>query len=151
MENYFEVSVRYDKLTEDGMCKKVKECYIMNALTFAEAEKTAQEYVAQCWCGEFDVTAIKIVKLADVVATTDNGADRYYLIKHKVVTHDEKTGKEKEHTEKIIFQASDINDARNRHKEYNADWLLDGEPMSIVETKYIEYINVNNNEGRQNI
>lgn len=147
MKNYFEVSVSYEKLNEDGMNKRVKECYLMEAVSFTDAENTAQEYVAQYWCGEFDVTAIKIVKFAEVVTTSDIGADRYYLIKFKTVTLDERTGKNKEYTEKIVIQASDINDARNRHKEYIAGWLMSGELVSIVETKYTYYIAFNNNEN----
>ena len=43
MNSYFEVGVRYDKTMEDGVIRKVTENYLLDALSFTEAEKRATE------------------------------------------------------------------------------------------------------------
>ena len=38
MSNWFLAGIRYDKVLEDGMEKKVTEYYLVDALSFTEAE-----------------------------------------------------------------------------------------------------------------
>ena len=45
MANWFETKVRYDKMMENGMQKKVTEPYLVDALTFTEAEARITEEV----------------------------------------------------------------------------------------------------------
>lgn len=39
MNSYFEVGVRYDKTMENGVVRKVTENYLLDAVSFTEAEK----------------------------------------------------------------------------------------------------------------
>ena len=38
MANWFECKVKYDKMMENGLLKKVNEPYLVDALSFTEAE-----------------------------------------------------------------------------------------------------------------
>ena len=49
---WFEVKLRYDKVHEDGHEKKVTESYVVEALSFGEAEKTAIEFLGGYVSGE---------------------------------------------------------------------------------------------------
>ena len=53
MANWFECRVKYDKMLENGMQKKVTEPYLVDALSFTEAEARIIEEVSPFISGEF--------------------------------------------------------------------------------------------------
>ena len=57
--NWFECKIRYEKVMEDGLQKKVTESYVVDALSFSEAEKRIIEEMSSYISGEFDVADIK--------------------------------------------------------------------------------------------
>lgn len=139
MNRYYEVGVRYDKTMEDGAVRKVTENYLLDALSFTEAEKRITEEMEAYISGEFQVVAEKITNIAEVVATDDLSADRFYKVKHNIITIDEKTGKEKKQAQYIIVQASSVDDARDRYKRHVEGWLADLQLEAVSETKYMDY------------
>lgn len=78
MNSYFEVGVRYDKTMDDGVARKVTETYLLDALTFTEAEKRATEEMEAYISGEFRVVTEKITNISEVVTTDDDSADKFY-------------------------------------------------------------------------
>ena len=56
---WFECKVRYDQTQENGSQKPVTEQYVVDALSFAEAEKRITEEMAPYISGEFEVTDVK--------------------------------------------------------------------------------------------
>lgn len=139
MNSYFEVGVRYDWKMEDGVIRKVTENYLLDALSFTEAEKRATEEMKAYISGEFRVVTEKITNIAEVVTTDDVSADKFYKVKHSIITFDEKTAKEKKKAQYIIIQASSIDDARDRYKQYIKGWFVDVVLEAVSETKYMNY------------
>lgn len=88
MNTYFEVGVRYDKTMEDGVIRKVTENYLLDAISFTEAEKRATEEMEAYISGEFRVVTEKITNIAEVVTTDDASADKFYKVKHSLITID---------------------------------------------------------------
>lgn len=70
MSLYFECSVRYDKMQQNGSVKKVTEKYIVDALTFTEAEARIIEAITPYISGEYSIPAIKKTKIAEVFTTS---------------------------------------------------------------------------------
>ena len=56
---WFECKIRYEKMQEDGIQKKVTEQYVVNALSFTEAEALIMQEMSQYISGEYEVTDIK--------------------------------------------------------------------------------------------
>ena len=56
---WFETKIRYEKTMEDGLQKKVTEAYVLDALSFTEAEETIISEMSSYISGEFTVTDIK--------------------------------------------------------------------------------------------
>lgn len=139
MNSYFEVGVRYDKTTEDGFIRNVTENYLLDALTFTEAEKRATEEMEAYISGEFRVVTEKITNISEVVTTDDATADKFYKVKHSIITINEKTGKEKKQAQYIIIQAASIDDARDRYKQHIKGWLVDVVLEAVSETKLMDY------------
>ena len=70
MALYFECSVRYDKILQNGSVKKVTEKYIVDALSFTEAEARIIEVITPYISGDFTIPAIKKTKIAEVFKTS---------------------------------------------------------------------------------
>ena len=93
--NWFECKVQYEKVMEDGLQKKVKELYTVDALSFSEAETRIIEEMAAYISGEYEVVDIKKAKYKEIFFSDDPMADRFYKAKLQFITIDEKTEKEK--------------------------------------------------------
>ena len=89
MANWFECKIRYDKTQENGSIKKVTEPYLVDALSFTEAEARIIEEQAPFISGEVDVNAVKRTRIAEIMF--DDSADKWYLVKVAFITIDEKT------------------------------------------------------------
>lgn len=144
MRSYFEVAVRYDKI-EGNVARTVTENYLLEALSFTEAEKRVTEEMKAYIRGEFRVVTEKITNIAEVVTTDDASADKFYKVKHSLITIDEKSAREKKQSQYIIIQASSVDDARDRYKQHMKGWLDDVVLEAVSETKYMDYFPYNNN------
>ncbi|MBR0388875.1 MAG: DUF4494 domain-containing protein, partial [Prevotella sp.] len=108
---WFECKIRYEKVTEDGLQKKVNENYVVDALSFSEAETRVTEEMSSYISGEFEVADIKKAAYKEVFFTDDNIADKWYKAKLQFITIDEKTEKEKRSTVNYLVQAGSMNGA----------------------------------------
>ena len=88
MANWFECKVRYDKLQENGSIKKVSEPYLVDALSFTEAEARIIEEQTPYISGDFSVSAVKRTKIAEIFWNEEG--DKWYLVKCAFITIDEK-------------------------------------------------------------
>lgn len=139
MNKFFEVGVRYDKTMDNGVTRKVTENYLIEAVSFSEAEVRATIEMTRHG-GESEVVTEKIVNVSEVVtAPTEEGADKFYKVKHNIVTMDEKTAKEKMQPQYILVQAASIDDARERYKRHISTWVIDTVLEAIAETKIVDY------------
>ena len=135
---WFECKVRYEKTMETGLLKKVTETYMVDALSFTEAERRFIEEMTPFISGEFVVTDIKRARLAELFESMDASADRWFKAKVAYITLDEKTGAEKRTAQQVLVQATDFRDAvKNLDKCMEGtlgDWVI----VSITETNIID-------------
>ncbi|MDE6717982.1 MAG: DUF4494 domain-containing protein [Muribaculaceae bacterium] len=136
MALWFECKVRYDKMMENGVVKKVNEPYLVDALTFTEAEARIMDEMKPFISGEYSISSEKKTKIAEIFFNEDG--DRYYQVKVNFITLDEKTGAEKKTASLILVQASDFEDAVKKFKEGMAGTLGDYEIASITETMLMD-------------
>ena len=92
---WFETKVKYDKTMEDGQPKKVSESYVVEAMSFGEAEEKITEEMSAYISGEFDVKAITPTTYGEIFFSENTNDDRWYKTKLQFITIDEKTEKEK--------------------------------------------------------
>lgn len=138
----YEVSIILDKLAAEGLPKRVKEQYLVEAVSFADAEKRAAEYIAPYVSGEVRISAIKQSNVAEVVTCDDEAADKFYKVKHSFITIDEsRTGSlEKKQAQFIIFQAASVDDAKNKYYDHVKGWLGDLRLEAVAETNFFDYV-----------
>lgn len=140
MANWFECKVRYDKMQENGTVKKVNEPYLVDALTFTEAEARIIEEQTPFISGDFSVSAVKRTKISEIFY--DEKGDRWYQVKAAFIIIDEKSGAEKKSSVLYLVQASDFKSAFDNFLEGMKDMLGDYEIQSIIETPIMDVYKV---------
>jgi len=136
MHTWFECKIKYEKTAEEGKIAKVTETYMVDALSFTEAEARIIEEMKPFISGEFTVENIKRAKLSELFFN-ENG-DKWYRSKVNFVTLDEEKGIEKRTPFNMLVQASDIEGAIAGINEGMKGTLADYEIFSVTETTIID-------------
>ena len=136
MAQWFECKVRYDKLMENGMQKKVNEPYMVDALSFTEAEARIIEEVTPFISGDFSVSAVKRTNISEIF--WDDSADKWYHVKVNFITIDEKSAVEKKTTSHILVAATDFKGALDNFMEGMKGTMAYFEIASIAETTIMD-------------
>ena len=129
MHNWFECKVSYEKMLENGMQKKVTEPYLVDALSFTEAEARIIEEIRPFITGEFTVTDIKRARLSELFFN-ENG-DRFYKIK-------EKSGAENKTAAQMLAQATTLKEAIAVLEDGMKGTLADYTIASVTETQLMD-------------
>lgn len=135
---WFECKIRYEKVMEDGLQKKVNENYVVDALSFSEAEERIIEEMSHYISGEFDVMDIKKATYKEIFFSDDEMADKWYKAKLDFVTLDEKTEKEKHSMVTYLVQAGSFNGAVKNIEEVMGGTMIDYFISSVSETKLMD-------------
>ena len=105
VSKYYEVKIQYQKMQEDGKEKKVTEQYVVEALSFTEAESRIIEEMTPFIDGDFDVVSEKIAPYNEIFLSDRTDDDKWFISKVAFITIDEKTAKEKKQTFRYLVQA----------------------------------------------
>lgn len=141
MNQWFECKVKYDKMMETGAQKTVTEPYLVDAVSFTEAESRITEEMQPYISGDFSVSAVRRVNLSDIFY--NEGGDKWYKVKTNFITIDEKTAVEKRTASFQLVQASDFKEALDVFLQNMRDTLADYEIASITETMLMDVFAAN--------
>lgn len=136
MANYIETKVKFDKMMENGVTKRVTEPYLIPALTFTEAEANIIDEVRPFISGDFSVEAVKKTKIADVFPCKAGG--NWYQAKAAFIALDERTGAEKKTTTIYMVQAVDFDTALDNFKDAMKGTLGDWELTALSLTNILD-------------
>lgn len=134
--NWFECKVSYEKMMENGVQKKVTEPYLVDALSFTEAEARIIEEMKPYISGEFTIADIKRARLAEMFL--NEMGDRYYKVKVFFITLDEKSGAEKKTAVQMLAQANDLKEAIAVLEEGMKGSMADYTIASVTETMIMD-------------
>ena len=135
---WFLCKIRYEKVTEDGLQKKVTELYVVDALSFTEAEERIMEEMATYISGEFEVWEIDRAVYKEIFFSDDDMADKWYKAKLKFITIDERTAKEKKTTVYYLVQAGSFEGARRNIVEVMGGTMIDYVIDTVSETAVMD-------------
>ena len=137
---WFEAKLRYDKVHDNGSKKKVTESFVIEALSFGEAEKIALEFLGSSVSGEIQVININPTKFNEVIFSEEESCDRYYKAKLQFITLDEKTGKEMPKYFYYLVQASSFDNCKDTIRKMNQSTLIDYQIAAVSETKIVDVV-----------
>ena len=136
MYNWFECKLRYDKMLDTGIQKTVTEPYLVDALSFTEAEARIIEEIKPYISGEFTISDIKRAKFSDTFF--NETGDRYFRAKLYYITLDEKSGAEKKTAVNMLVQATILKEAVEIIETEMKKTMIDYSIASITETALMD-------------
>ena len=140
---WFECKIRYEKTMEDGLLKKVNEVYVIDALSFSEAEERITKEMSSYISGEFEIVDVKIAPYREVFFADDNLADQWFKAKLSFITIDERGDKEKRTSVMYLVDAGNINHAIKNIGEVMSGTMIDYVTTSISATKIFDVFEYN--------
>ncbi|MBB6324846.1 hypothetical protein FHS59_000461 [Algoriphagus iocasae] len=136
MRTWFLCKVKYAKENEEGLLKNISEQYLVDAVSFTEAEAIIYDRLGSQIRGDFQITGLSKSNIVDVFYYED--ADIWYKCKISYLVSDGESGKEKKVTQYMIVTASDIKEAFDRIQESLNNMLVSFRVPDIVESPIVE-------------
>jgi len=135
---WFECNIAIERATEQGMQKKVNEIYVVDALSFGEAEEQVIAETSPMATGELEVKNISPAAYGEVFFSDAPADDRWYKAKVTFITVDEKTAKEKRTSATYLVQAATFTGAVKNVEEVMGASMLDWVIANVAETKIMD-------------
>jgi hypothetical protein len=136
MRTWFLCKVKYAKENEEGLLKNISEQYLVDAVSFTEAEAVLYDRLASQIRGDFQVTGISKSNIVDVFHYEES--DIWYKCKISYLVADADSGKEKKVTQYMIVTADDVKNAFDRIQESLSNMLVSFRIPDIVESPIVE-------------
>lgn len=131
-QNWFEIRVKYQKIDERGAEKKVTEPYLIDAMSFSEAEARTIKELEPYISGGFSISTISRANLSDLFHFADG--DRWFKCKLHYISIDEEKGTERKIVSWVMVQANDVKHAWDNLCKAMKDSVVDYEVQSVIET-----------------
>ena len=138
MGYWFECKIRYEKTLENGAIKKVTEPYLVDAMSFTEAEARIIQEMSPFMNGEWSVADIKRANYSELFPCEEEAADKWFKVKMVTTIIDEKKQVEKKVSTWKLVQASDLRDAVMKLDEAMKGSLADYELSQVAETAIMD-------------
>ncbi|WP_373523247.1 DUF4494 domain-containing protein [Aquiflexum sp.] len=136
MRIWFLCKVKYAKENEQGLLKNVSEQYLVDAVSFTEAEARIYDMLGSVIRGDFQVTNISKSNFVDVFFFED--IDIWHKCKISYIVADADSGKEKKVTQFMLVTAHDVKEAYDRIHESLSNMLVSFRVPEVTESPIIE-------------
>ena len=123
---------------EDGLQKKVTEKYVVDALSFTEAEARITEQMSTYISGEFDIVEIDRCPFKEVFFSEGETEDKWYKAKLHFITIDEKTEKEKKTVVNYLVMGASLESARKNIDEVMGGTMINYVQCALLETSIMD-------------
>lgn len=128
--NWFEVKVKYVKVGEDGKEKKVSELYLLDSMSFTEAEARIIEELKEMIQGDFCIEAIKKSNITELVESKDGNDDKWFKAKVAIIDADSISGREKRSNQYFLVAGSDVDKSLENLQKALSTYVV---PFEIVQ------------------
>lgn len=139
MNYWFECKVSYERQADSMGMKKVSESYLVDALSFTEAEeriiKEIRPFVS---VGELEVVNIRRARIAELFLNEEAEDDRYFRAKVNFITVDEKSGSEKKTSATMIVKSDSLPNAVTELKAQLDSQMASYEIASVTDTQILD-------------
>ena len=139
MNYWLECKVSYERQADSMGMKKVSESYLVDALSFTEAEKRIiKEIRPFVSVGELEVVNIRRARIAELFLNEEAEDDRYFRAKVNFITVDEKSGSEKKTSATMIVKSDSLPNAVTELKAQLDGQMATYEIAAITDTQILD-------------
>ena len=140
---WYEIGFRYMKTTDDGTEKAVTEQYVVEALSFTEAESIIVREMKSYVSGTYIIKTIRKAVYKEIFFSDEDKDDKWYKAKLQFLTVDEKKELKRSNVVYLIQSAS-LSKACKSIDEIMRGTMTDYNSMSLQETRIMDVFELNN-------
>lgn len=133
---WYECKVKYRKTHETGESKITTESYLLDAVSYTEAEARITEEMAAYTSEEFRITNIKVANLSEVHPFENS--DRWFKSKVSLISYDDESGKERKSNLYMLIQANDVKEAYENTEQALQETMGDYTIPAITESPILD-------------
>lgn len=133
---WYECKVKYRKTHESGEQKVTTDTYLLDAVSYTEAETRITEEMKNFTEEDFRIMNIKVANFSEVHPFENS--DRWFKSKVSLIALDEESGKEKKTNIYLLVQANDIKEAFENTTHTMAETMGDYTIPSITESPIVD-------------
>ena len=146
VSKFYEVKIQYQKTLEDGREKKVSEQYVVESLSFTEAEARIIEEMTPYISGELDVVSEKIASYNEILISDSLNDDKWFISKVSLITIDEKIAKENKTSKRLLIQADTSQTALEYTKKLFDSSMTEFSIDAVQDTPTLEVFLIEDNK-----
>lgn len=149
--DWYEVSVKYENCTSSGLVETINESYLVDAMSFSEAEQRVIKEEFSYSQLPYEVKACCKRKYRDIVTSSSacEGLSQFFKASLKIITFDEKSGKGKLSPVRILVEASDFDHAVANLKNFVDKGMVNYEIEGLTKTKIVEVLYYDSNKNKE--
>ena len=148
MNKWYLCKVSYERQTDSIGMKKVTESYLVDALSFTEAEeRVIREVTAFVSMGALEVVNIRRMKIAELIGTENDQADTYFKAKVEFISIDEASGQEKKSPAVMVVKAQNLKAALLLVEEVLEQTISNAQISKVEEFPILDIYTYETSEG----
>ena len=136
--NWFEAKVKYVKVGEDGKERKMSESYLLDAMSYTEAESRITESLREMIQGDFYIAGLKKSNVTELVESNDGNDDKWFKAKVNIIDADQISGKEKKSSQYFLVAGSELERALANLQKSLSTYVVPFEIASLADTTIMD-------------
>lgn len=136
MKTWYSCKIKYTKENDEGILKQVTEAFLIDAVSYTDAESRIYGIAEEIIPREFLVTQITKTNISEIVKFTEE--DDWYKSKVSYIAADDESGKEKKINVYLLVCAKNVGEAFEHINRYLAGMLVPYEIPSISLSNIME-------------
>tara|TARA_R110002049_G_scaffold305931_6_gene503565 strand:- start:1161 stop:1718 length:558 start_codon:yes stop_codon:yes gene_type:complete len=133
---WYECKIKYRKMSDTGVQKVTTEPYLVDAISYTEAETRINEEMKAYISDEFRITNIKVANFAEIHPFENT--DRWFKSKVALIAYDEESGKERKTNMYLLVQGNDVKEAYDNTIAVMKDTMGDYTIPAITESPIMD-------------
>lgn len=149
--NWFEAKIKYVKVGEDGKERKVSELYLLDAMSYTEAEGRITECLRDMIQGDFYIAGLKKSNITELVESNDGEDDKWFKGKVAIIDADQISGKEKKSNQYFLVAGANIDAALANLEKSLSTYVVPFEIASLADTTIMDVFPYFSEDSEQTI
>lgn len=137
MTNWFEVKVKYTKTLEDGRQKNVSELFLVDSLSFTEAESRVTDNLLGL-IGEFCIESIKKSNITELIQPEKDSEDKWFKAKVAIIDADQVSGRKKKTNQYFLVAGSEVDNALDKLQKSLSTYVVPFEIVSVGDSNIMD-------------
>lgn len=138
MNAFFEVSIRCSEITEEGKVKKHRKKYLLDSVSFSEAEARIIEELREIIQGDFYIEAIKKSNITELVESKDGNDDKWFKAKVAIIDADSISGREKRSNQYFLVAGSDVDKSLENLQKALSTYVISTDVVQIGDSNIMD-------------